>query len=405
MFTIVLASVPATIIVMSFLYGIATLYSLIKDLKKKIWLDSSANPSKSESDILPRIAVIVPLYKEDRQHIMETFESISSQLYPLDKIAVFIVLENGDYSTRKYVEELKHILIEAKILVHIHINNGPRTSKAAAINSVLQKIIDKYDVVLILDAGDRILDRNYIVKCVELIRNGYNIIGAKVYRVGRNIIAKFSYIDTVLWYNVNLPVIHSITKVPFLSGEGMVVTTNFLKRIGLLPEVLAEDSYIAMLGLIYNERIGLINSVILEGAPSSLSGLVKQRLRWYRGGLECLKDFFIKYRKRVPSNVVIRICIAYFQLIALTAPFISLIVIAISLFIEVPSFLLILAKIEIISILLSPGALYIVNEIKDKTIFLAPFNWFLQSFIALIAIIPVNIPWLRTTNRASIDIS
>lgn len=392
---------PTTIIVMSFIYGLPALYSLFKDLKRKVWVDINVDNTVNS---LPSIAIIVPFYREDRYSIAETFRSIANQIYPSDKISVYIILENGDEDTKKHVEELKKILYDVGIAVQIYVNTSRRSGKANAINCVLQDIINNgYVAVMILDGGDRITDRYYIYKCIELIRKGYNIIGAKVYRVGKGLLGKLSYIDTVLWCNVSFPGIHSVTKVPFLSGEGMVITTAFLRRIGKIPEVLAEDAYVAMLSFIYRERVVLINSIILEGAPATFRSLIKQRLRWYRGGLECLRDFIVRYRRSVAKADVIRACIAYTQTIALTAPAISLIVVILSLFITPPHYALTLAKIEIISLFISPLVLYLANDIKDPILFLAPLNWMLQSFIALLAMIPIRVQWYRTSARSMVE--
>lgn len=398
----VLWGIPATVIVMSFLYGVTALYSIAKDLKRRIWINDI--DIGNDNNDLPNICVIIPLYKEDKQSIMETFRSIANQRYPPDKLSVYIVLENGDEDTKMHVRELLNIFSNASIHVQIYVNNGKRSSKASAMNAMLNHILDKYIAIMVLDAGDRVIDEYYIRKCAELIKRGYNIIGAKVYRIGEGIIAKLSYVDTILWYNIGLPGIHSLTKVPFLSGEGMVVTTRFLNTIGKFPEVLAEDTYIAMLSLIHKEKIALLDSVVIEGAPATLKSLIKQRLRWYKGILECLKDFVIRYRKNVTRFNAIMICVAYIRTIVLIAPLLSLIIVILSLFIYIPSYMLLIAEIELISIFISPIFIYFTNNVKDSKLFLAPFSWLLQSSIALAAIIPIKIPWLRTSERSKVTI-
>ncbi|MEM4040205.1 MAG: glycosyltransferase family 2 protein [Ignisphaera sp.] len=396
-------SLPTTIIVLSFLYGLTTVYSAIKDLKKTTWIDIEVNDDVSNT---PHVAIVIPLYREDKESIEETFRSILNQRYPLNKITVYVILENGDDQTKNYVDEIYRVFTEMGIAIHIHINDGNRVGKAKAMNGVLNKIIDeKHSVVIVLDAGDRISDSYYIYKCIELLKRGYKIVGTKVYRVGNGIIAKLSYIDTILWYNISFPGIHSITKVPFLSGEGLAISMDFLKDVGGFPEVLAEDAYIAMLSFIKSEKVAFLNSVVLEGAPSTLGSLVKQRLRWYRGGIECLKEFVLKYYKNVNKGKAVAIIIAYLQIVALTAPFISLIVILMSVFVKVPYPVQLLAKIELISLLVSPIFLYITNKVKDPVIFLAPFSWILQSILALVSLLPVKISWLKTSARSKVYVN
>lgn len=392
---------PTSIIILSFLYGIPTIYNIVKDLKKNTWINVNVGSVNELEN--SRVAIIVPLYREDKHSIEESLNSILNQEYPFDKITVYIVLESNDNQTKEYVDKFIEKFLEMGLAVHVHINSGSRLSKARAMNKVLSKIIDSdYNVIVVLDGGDKIIDRYYIQKCVKLIKRGYKVIGAKVYRVGKGFIARLSYIDTVLWYNVNFPSIYSLTKVPFLSGEGLALSTDFLKDIGGFPEVLAEDVYIAMLSFIRNEKVAFLNSIVFEGAPSTFESLIRQRLRWYKGGIECFKHFVLKYSRNVDKARAIAIVVAYLQIVALTAPFISLIIILSSIFIEVPRHVQLLARIELISLFSAPIVLYLANKVKDPVVFLAPFNWILQSFLALTALLPIKISWFRTSTRSKI---
>jgi len=395
--------IPTTIIVLSFVYGIPSIYSIIRNLKEQVWIkiENNKNPENPET---PLVAILLPFYREDRESVRRTFQSIARQKYPKDKLDIFIILENNDIETYNIVKESINILIDSGFKTTIFINKGSRRSKAHAMNNLLKNISGKYDVVMVLDAGDIIYDNRYIYKASKLIKNGYSIVGTKVYRISNSVIGKLSYIDTILWYNVGLPGLTKLIRVPLVSGEGLALSMEFLNIIGGFPEVLAEDAYLSIKAYQYGRRIALLDSIVYEGAPSTLSSYVKQRIRWYRGSLQCLKDVIIRYRKVLRCRTKIALAMAYLQPIALMAPFISLLIVSSSLFIEIPSIIIVIAKIELLSISLAPLYL-IINGYRDKIIVLAPLNWIFQGIIALIALMPIRMPWLRTSSRSFIDVS
>lgn len=395
--------ISTSIVMFSFIYGIPSLYSILKDLKRVAWININLNSKKSLNS--STILVILPFYKEDRNSIEETFNSIVKQKYPHEKIYVLIVLENNDEQTYRHVLELLNILLNAGIAFKVVINNSGRRGKAYAINRAIELFKEKTDIIVILDAGDRVVDDMYLHKVAYLISNHeYSVVGTKVYRISNNIIGRLSYIDTLLWYNVGLPGLIKFMKVPLVSGEGLAFSRRFLEEIGGLPEVLAEDAYLTILAISKNKDIALLDSIIFEGAPSTITSYVKQRMRWYRGMLQCFKDVITKHRHQVKGRALITLAITYLQPVALIAPFISTIIILSSIFMDVPYFTLLIAKIEFISIVLAP--LYIVINMKhlDPILFLVPINWIFQSIIILAILIPIEIPWLRTSSRARISI-
>ncbi len=397
--------ISTSIIMFSFIYGIPSLYSILQDLKRVVWININSSNSKKPFDP-PTILVILPFYREDKASIEETFISIVKQRYPHEKIYVLIVLENNDEQTYRYVLDLSGILLNAGIASKVIINQSGRRGKAYAINRAIELFKEMTDIVVILDAGDRVVDDTYLHKVAYLISNhGYSIVGTKVYRVSSNIIGRLSYIDTLLWYNVGLPGLIKFMKVPLVSGEGLAFSRRFLEEIGGLPEVLAEDAYLTILAISTNRNVALLDSIIFEGAPSTITSYVKQRMRWYRGTLQCFKDVITKHKHQVEGRALIALAITYLQPVALMAPFISTMVIFSSIFIDVPYFTLLIAKIEFISIILAP--LYVVLNMKhlDPILFLAPINWIFQGMIVLATLIPVEIPWLRTSSRAKINIS
>ncbi|MEM0027015.1 MAG: glycosyltransferase family 2 protein [Ignisphaera sp.] len=393
--------IPASIIIMSFVYGVPSFFSAISNLKNKIWLNINIdNGANGNNDDPFDIAVLVPLYMEDTSSIEETFKSISRQRYRLGRVDVYVILENDDRKSLISVLELASIIVEKGFNLYIYVNRGSRRSKASSINSILKHIKSLYGAFVILDGGDNILDNTYFEKIAKLVMSGYSIVGTKVYRVGNNVLGKLSYIDTFLWYNVGLPGLAKFIGMPLISGEGLTISSKFIEKIGGLPEVLAEDAYLSILASFYNESIALLDSPIIEGAPSNLKSLVNQRIRWYRGTLQCFKDTITKHRRFLNKKKLVLLSLAYLQPVALTAPFLATVVLIVSQFIQIPAFTVVLAKIELISIALAPSYLILHQKFIDLALLLAPANWIFQGFLALVAMVPVKIPWLRTLNRS-----
>jgi cellulose synthase/poly-beta-1,6-N-acetylglucosamine synthase-like glycosyltransferase len=396
---------PSSIIILSFLYGIPSLYSILRNLKERMWIrvnvdcDPIAPPSSID------IAVVVPLYQEDKRSIEETLKSIAKQRYTYGKIDVYIVLEQRDRGTLLNVMDSMRSLLESGVSTYVFINGGKRKTKASSINALLKYVKEFYKAVVVFDGGDVVLDEYYIEKIARLIAEGYGVVGAKVYRTGRNILGRLSYVDTVLWYNVGLPGLAKVVGMPLVSGEGLAVSTAFLSKVNGLPEVLAEDAYLAILASYYGEKVALLDSVILEGAPVNLRSLVRQRIRWYRGSIECLKDVITKHRKNLDKKKLILLVVAYLQPVALTAPFIAVVVLILSMVVQVPSLTIALAKIELISIALAPTYLLLSYKFLDLALVLAPLNWVFQGILAVIALTPVKVTWLRTANRSHINIA
>jgi cellulose synthase/poly-beta-1,6-N-acetylglucosamine synthase-like glycosyltransferase len=396
--------IPSSIIILSFLYGIPSFYSILRNLKEHIWVRVEVNDDPASAGSID-VAVVIPLYMEDGHSIEETFRSIAKQRYCYGRIDVYVVLEQRDKETFHNVLNSINTLIEKGLSVYLFINSSQRKSKASSINALLKHVREFYQAVVIFDGGDRVLDEHYIEKVAKLVAEGYSVVSAKVYRIGRNVLGKLSYIDTLLWYNVGLPGLAKVIGTPLVSGEGLTLSVSFLNKLNGFPEVLAEDAYLTIFTSCYSEKVALLDSVILEGAPMDLKSLIRQRIRWYRGSLECLRDVVTKHRKRLSKKKLILLIIAYLQPVALTAPFLAAVILMLSPALQIPTITLTLAKIELLSIALAPAYLVLYHKILDPTLLLTPIHWVFQGLLALIALTPVKVTWFRTANRSNITLT
>jgi len=385
---------------LSLVYGSISIYSIIKRLRKSVWIDITKDTDFND---MPRVAILLPLYRERYEDIELVFKSIAMQIYPRDRIMVVIALEKDDNETLYFVEKLKDIVINQGIDLAIVVNEDRRKSKAYALNRAISKISHLVDFVVVYDAGDMITDRLHIAKIAMLIKKGYDVIGSKVYRIGNHILGRLSFLDTLLWYDVALPGIVKLIGYPLVSGEGMAISMRFLKIVNGFPDKLTEDSYMTMLVAAHGGKAALLNTIIYEGAPSTLKSFIKQRLRWYRGYLECFKDLILIYRKSLKLPVVLKLGIAYIEPLALISTMVSFITIAFVPHMEIPIYTLYIVLISVILTLSAPLYIILDLKIKDPTVFIAPFYWASQGIIALACLLPIHIPWLRTT-RTTIPI-
>ncbi|MEM2221779.1 MAG: glycosyltransferase family 2 protein, partial [Ignisphaera sp.] len=143
--------VSTTIIMFSFIYGIPSLYSILRDLKRVVWININSSRNSGNLYDLPMILIILPFYKEDRNSIEETFTSIVRQKYPHEKIYVLLVLERDDEQTYRHVLELSSILSSAGIDFKLVSNSSERRGKAYAINRAIELFKEMADIIVVFD--------------------------------------------------------------------------------------------------------------------------------------------------------------------------------------------------------------------------------------------------------------
>ena len=281
----------------------------------------SASAKVSNAPKFFSFAVVIPLYKEKYSNLEATVNSIIAQKYPKNKIKVYFVLEKEDKETYEAVKRGAEVLKENNISFLILVRNDKRRlGKADALNYALKHVNE--DIFLVFDA-DNIVPNIYLEDLNAVFHKGYDATFAKVYRHNNSFHGKLLSLDTVLWYDIILYSLKKIAKgYVQLSGEGLAVKTEVLKKINGFPRVLTEDAMLALLLAKHNFKI-LYNGIsIHEKAPRTLISHLKQRIRWFQGYYQCLKELFkniLKTNLKVFSGLLL----AYMAPIAALATMIS----------------------------------------------------------------------------------
>ncbi|MEM0083788.1 MAG: glycosyltransferase family 2 protein [Candidatus Methanomethylicia archaeon] len=369
--------------------------SLILNLRRKVWLKPKLN-----SELKAKVALLIPLYKEKAQSIEKTFRSITKQMYDKSMMRTLIIVENGDEETIKNVMEKCRILDEGNIKYEIIVHPETRSSKAKSLNYALKYVDEPF--IVVYDADDEIVDPYQIAKGISLMNDEkYDSVGVKVLRVGNRLPQIFSYVETCLWVNIALPALKYISQYPMYSGEGLFISTKTLKDIGGFPETLTEDSMLAVEFAKRRLKMALMDSIVYESGPYTLKSLIKQRMRWNRGLIECFKEIIknegIPLKVKVVNGLYYLSPISY-TIISIASIYLAIIPILKFLGIEVDYTLLYLCIYLIISVLISPLFLIITGvKIPDKRALIISFPmWILIGLITIYSIISPRIEWYKT---------
>ena len=243
-----------------------------------------------------RVSILIPLYLEKPGSIMRTVLSIARQRYSKNLYDVWLIVEEEDQETLRGAEKALEFLRSRGVEARIYVVKGGRSSKARALNQVIDRVSG--NIIAVYDADDS-FDENQLEEAVRLMSSrGYDALGVRVYRYGEGVLGKMIYIDTVIWFDL---IINALRKAGFhvpLSGEGLYIKKEVLERLGGFPEKLAEDAYLSLLLFEKGYRIGLLDSYVEETAPLDVTSHIRQRIRWYRGHLECLARILVYGGKR-----------------------------------------------------------------------------------------------------------
>jgi cellulose synthase/poly-beta-1,6-N-acetylglucosamine synthase-like glycosyltransferase len=250
--------------------------------RPKASLELPGNPPP----ILPFVSVIVALYRERREDIEMTMQSLLRQSYPKDKFEILLAIEALDTEIRPRAEAAIQRFQEAGIEGRIIVSYGVRRLKAYALNLAIDEA--RGEICAFYDASDDIECTQIEKAACLMCEKEYDAVQATVLRKGRSMLSQFLWIDTAFWFRKYIPFVLGVAGGMPLSGEGLFVRTAVLKEVGGFPEVLTEDAYLGIMLAERGKHFGLVSSVITEKAPRSVKAHFVQRLRWNRGYLTCL---------------------------------------------------------------------------------------------------------------------
>ncbi|CAN7273491.1 glycosyltransferase [Phenylobacterium sp. LjRoot225] len=237
----------------------------------------------SEAD-LPVYTILVPMFREPE--VLPILAGALRDLdYPLAKLDIKIVLEEGDEPT---IEAAKRLGLEG-IFEIIRVPPSQPQTKPKACNYALPYA--RGDYLVIYDAEDK-PERDQLRKVVAAFRRSPKNIACiqcrlNYYNAGENWLTRLFTLDYSLWFDLMLPGLERLG-VPIPLGG----TSNHFK-IDVLRELHAWDPFNvtedADLGIRMTQkgyRVGVIDSTTYEEANVSQSNWVRQRSRWIKGYMQ-----------------------------------------------------------------------------------------------------------------------
>lgn len=211
---------------------------------------------------LPKVSIVLPVYKERRQSIEKTLDSILSQNYPKNLLEVLIVVDKDDTQTlNEALKAAERFLSSLNIKMVINENAGLRL-KAIAMNTAMKHagglIIGFYD-------ADDVFPSDQVLNAVLLMmERNYAAVGTRVYRFRSSVLGGLMYLESIVWYNAIIPFLRSTVKITPLSGEGLFIRKDLVDSI---PQSMAEDALLSLKLSSRGYSVGLLDSYVYELRP------------------------------------------------------------------------------------------------------------------------------------------
>ncbi len=259
---------------------------------------------------LPRLSVIIPAHNEE-DTIKQTADSVLRSSYPKNKLEVILV---DDGSTDKTLEFMRACASRHRRTVKVI--SKKRGGKGSALNAGLAKA--RGELVATLDA-DSYVQPAALRQLTGFFRDGAVAAVTSVLKVARpqNLLQemqRIEYLVTVFSRRL-LSYINSVNVTP---GPLSMFRAEVFKRVGGYDENnILEDQEIAMRIQANDYRIeSSSKAVVYTNTPSSFRALMRQRVRWHRGGVRnILKHYYLMGRRYGDFGLVI-VPLSVFSVIA-----------------------------------------------------------------------------------------
>lgn len=230
---------------------------------------------------LPVYTVLVPMYREP-----ETLPILTSALrkmdYPLSRLDVKLILEEGDTET---IQAAKDLGLEG-IFEIIRVPPSQPKTKPKACNYALKFARGQY--VTIYDAEDK-PEPDQLKKAVAAFR----LLPAEVvciqsrlnyFNANENWLTRMFTLEYSLWFDYYLPALETL-RIPIpLGGTSNHFKMDALRELNAWdPFNVTEDADLGVRLTQRGYRVAVLNSTTYEEANSQLGNWIRQRSRWVKG--------------------------------------------------------------------------------------------------------------------------
>jgi len=259
-------------------YSIAffSLFTVIFFILLLIKYRKEVNVVQTRTDWKPVVSVIIPAYNEEAG-IAQTINSVLCLDYPREKLEV-IVVDDGS-SDRTY--EIANAYKSDGVKVFSKQNGG----KGAALNYGIARA--KGELVATMDA-DSALMPNALKELLLLFDSDEVMAVTPAVKVKTNnrLLVELQRIE-YLMILFSRKLLSFIDSVPVTPGPFSIFRAKVFKEVGGFDEKnLVEDQEICLRIQAANYRVrSSMTGIVLTEVPDNFQDLLKQRIRWQRGGL------------------------------------------------------------------------------------------------------------------------
>jgi len=279
-----------TTLLLSLLYA-WVLYNtpiLAAGIKRTRSLDSKAEEKNAVHESLPTVSIVVPV-KDEEKVISRLLKALLRLNYPRDKKEIIVVEDASEDKTPEICREFSEQHLGCVKFFHRSFSKG----KPSALNFGFRQA--RGEIVAVFDA-DNVPEPDILLKAVKYFDDP-SVAAVQgttcIINADENMLTKFISYEEAVWLRDYLQGKDALDLFVPLTGSCELIRRDVAEKVGNWNEdCLAED--LEMSAKITDEGYNIRYApdiISWQEAPSSLTQLIKQRIRWFRGYM----DVAIKY--------------------------------------------------------------------------------------------------------------
>ena len=238
------------------------------------------------------IRVLVPVAPHEPLNVIEnSVESLSDLEEPENFDLEFYYLIDCYEDEEQKIDKIESLEEDMNVVTGKPGSGG----KAKALNKGLE-IEGEPDYVVVFDVDSR-PETDYITSCLEPLEEKDDVFMVsgrrEIINSDFNLITKVSEVEFTFYEDIQTFFDYTRAFNHF-NGPIAVIDGEFALETGFNEEVICEDTYFTETGYLNGKRAILQReTAVNEQAPAALNDLFSQKVRWMKGAVEGLHNFFL----------------------------------------------------------------------------------------------------------------